>query len=557
MKQNKPRNNPTASAQYKPIEPAPINDIPTWWGVGLLFVCIVVLFLFRLNFVNFAMERDEGIYIYFGKLILEGKVPYNDFYEIRFPGIFYMYALVVKLFGYSAKGVGIGFGVIISLSSCFVYFITLRLVRLHYISLIAAVSFFVLSFSPAVVGFTRQSEHLVNLFFIASLFVLCIREKPHFALTILSGLLACMAILIKPNAVFFAPVVLAFLLLLQVQSWSISAVLNKIFFWIMGFLLPILFFGAILFFNNALGNFYTFAIEEAGKYATGIGYELSKMMLTNSVKNIYSFNTYFILCYIATLFSLYFMPIPARVKYMVIVLAMCSLLTITPGYRFYNHYFIMLMPSIAILSSLIYWWVQAFFPSLFSRTFLIPLLLFTLVIIIHFAKNKDYYSGNTEEETIYNAYGENPFNEAKLIGAFLKPNCSKQDKIALIGSEPELYVYTGLNSATRHDYFSYLMSDTTLTTQVGKWQREYFDDLIKNKPKFVVFNYNKTSLNATSKSDMRILGNCMNYLNATYTCIAWIDLKTPFQPQYFYGEQSKNFTLQYTQSQYISVLQIK
>ncbi|MBK7819009.1 MAG: hypothetical protein IPJ60_16840 [Sphingobacteriaceae bacterium] len=52
---------------------------------GLLFVLVFIVHSIRTNFAGIPFERDEGIYSYFGKLVLEGKVPYKDFYEVKFP----------------------------------------------------------------------------------------------------------------------------------------------------------------------------------------------------------------------------------------------------------------------------------------------------------------------------------------------------------------------------------------------------------------------------------------------------------------------------------------
>ena len=70
----------------------------------LLTLLILVVVIIRYKFISIPFERDEGAYSYYGKLLLQGKTPYKDFYEQKFPGIFYFYALMVGVFVDSIEG---------------------------------------------------------------------------------------------------------------------------------------------------------------------------------------------------------------------------------------------------------------------------------------------------------------------------------------------------------------------------------------------------------------------------------------------------------------------
>lgn len=79
------------------------NDLstsPSWLTenniclILLLFIIGMVLII-RTKFSGIPFERDEGAYSYYGKLLLEGKIPYKDFYEQKFPGIFYFFGFIV------------------------------------------------------------------------------------------------------------------------------------------------------------------------------------------------------------------------------------------------------------------------------------------------------------------------------------------------------------------------------------------------------------------------------------------------------------------------------
>lgn len=54
---------------------------------------------FSLVSIHLPLGRDEGVAAYFGWQILNGKAVYKDLYHFNFPGIFWTYALAIKLFG--------------------------------------------------------------------------------------------------------------------------------------------------------------------------------------------------------------------------------------------------------------------------------------------------------------------------------------------------------------------------------------------------------------------------------------------------------------------------
>jgi hypothetical protein len=74
-----------------------IQNIP----LPLVFLLLVVFFtiFFRLRLVNVPLERDEGEYAYMGQLILDGTPPYTEAYNMKFPGIYFIYAGILWLFG--------------------------------------------------------------------------------------------------------------------------------------------------------------------------------------------------------------------------------------------------------------------------------------------------------------------------------------------------------------------------------------------------------------------------------------------------------------------------
>ena len=58
----------------------------------------------RYRLLDVPLERDEGEYAYAGQLILQGIPPYGEIYNMKLPGIYAAYAVILKIFGQNRKG---------------------------------------------------------------------------------------------------------------------------------------------------------------------------------------------------------------------------------------------------------------------------------------------------------------------------------------------------------------------------------------------------------------------------------------------------------------------
>jgi len=67
------------------------------WAIALC--CAVFFWWLRGDLLQFKLE--EGIYLEGGAQILEGRLPYRDYFALTGPGEFWLHALVFKLFGVS------------------------------------------------------------------------------------------------------------------------------------------------------------------------------------------------------------------------------------------------------------------------------------------------------------------------------------------------------------------------------------------------------------------------------------------------------------------------
>src|SRR5215472_15833669 len=170
-----------------------------WWV--LLAVVIGLILLIRIRLLAIPLERDEGEYAYAGQLMLQGVPPYRLAYNMKFPGVYAAYWLIMSIFGQTSVGIHLGL-LIVNMASVVVVFLIVRRLISSAAGIAAAASYAVLSVSSAVMGLAAHATHFVMLPALLGALVLvkpALTKKTLFV----SGILFGVALLMKQPAIFF------------------------------------------------------------------------------------------------------------------------------------------------------------------------------------------------------------------------------------------------------------------------------------------------------------------------------------------------------------------
>lgn len=65
----------------------------------LMIIIIILGFLLRIGFISRAIGRDEAAFLYYGWMIVKGKVLYRDLFNQKAPGVYFSVALIFLLVG--------------------------------------------------------------------------------------------------------------------------------------------------------------------------------------------------------------------------------------------------------------------------------------------------------------------------------------------------------------------------------------------------------------------------------------------------------------------------
>lgn len=494
---------------------------------GALAVVILLVILIRSKFVNIPFERDEGAYSLNGRSLLEGKIPYKDFYEQKFPGVFYFYAFMVSVFGATVKGMHIGF-IFLNIASLLLLFFAARKLFSPFAGLITATTFAIVSITPTLSGFTIQSEHGVAFFSCLGIFLYAVaREKQRWYWYLIMGLAFGAAFMVKTTGLFmmgwggiilltdffFSKERVFKDLVIRVTWYGIGA------FFVIGILFLIIYmkgaFKDMIYFVYDIPKYYVNRIsrEEGMKY-----FEYSRDAVVANYKFLWIHGMLALaLCFIKS--------IDWKTRFFVFTLAFMSFLTIVPGYYFYGHYWIQTLPGLAMLSGITYYCFTLLLKDRFKVTSpglkYIYLGVFAVFVCMHLSKQKSYYFHPNYDLILRQVYGNNPFPETMQIANYLNQIAKPEDQVAVFGSEPQLYIYMNKKCPTRHIFFSTLVASIPEHKQ---FQREFVAEIEKEKPKYFVFYRHAVSLLVQANTDQYVFEWANKYLTENYKVIGVVDM---------------------------------
>jgi hypothetical protein len=218
-----------------------------------------------------------------------------------------------------------------------------------------------------------------------------------------------------------------------------------------------------------------------------------------------------------------------------------SFIAVCPGFYFRGHYFIMLLPAVAVLIGYSSVSASRLLSSRSSGKYLYyaPLLLLTAAIMFGFYQEREYLFTLTPREVSSAVFGSNPFPEALQIARYIKDRTSADDRIAVFGSEPEIYFYADRLSATGHIYMYNLMENQP---HAERMQLDMIREIETARPKYVVMTNVQASW-LIRPSSPRILMNWeRNYVNELYDLVGVVDIINFDTTRYLWDERATGYT---------------
>ncbi|MEJ0090629.1 MAG: glycosyltransferase family 39 protein [Limisphaerales bacterium] len=463
-----------------------INNLPARKSTWLLLALIVAAnFAIRWHLRTMPLERDEGEYAYAGQLLLQGVPPYQAAWNMKFPGTYFSYALLMAVFGQTAEGIHLGIILVTSLSITFMFFIG-RMLLSDLGGLMAAGLFGMMSAIPWTYGLAGHATHLVVLFVCAGSCAL-LRAEGKFSRMwlIFAGAAFGTAVLMKQHAAVFCVAAGAWLIwqkLKQKSRWFTPLAL-----FVAGVALPLVLTAAGLALCGVWNRFTFWTIEYARQYVSILAMSTVPKTFAERFGPIFFSAVWPWLLGLAALGLIFFKTQQRRAVVAGAGLFFAGLVALCPGFYFRGHYFLMVMPGLALLTATLLLkmaiWLKKF-PRIPQLRFLPPCL-FLVVVVELFLRNGTDWFLSSPDQVCREIYGNSPFPESPAIAAYLAANSSPTDTVAVLGSEPQIFFLAHRRSATG---YIYVYSLTEKHPLAGQMRSEFIREIESAQPRFVVYD---------------------------------------------------------------------
>jgi hypothetical protein len=203
------------------------------------------------------------------------------------------------------------------------------------------------------------------------------------------------------------------------------------------------------------------------------------------------------------------------------------------GGLFSPHHFILLLPAVALaVGSGI-----SFFARPGRRVAAQGV--FGLACLYSLLVQRHYLFGMTPVEVSRATYGlVNPFPEAIEVGRYIASHAGKEARIAVLGSESEIYFYSRRRSASG---FLFMYSLTEPSRYAASLQGEMFGEVESSRPEYVVYAINMSSWfwMPDASAPGAVFYWAENYLRDNFDLVGVADIRGS-GTEYFWGDAVKN-----------------
>lgn len=523
-----------------------------WIALGIVIVAFAAI---RIRLMTMPLERDEGEFAYMGQLMLHGIPPYKFAYNMKFPGIYAAYALVMAVFGRNIVGIHLGLILVNSISIALVYLIAKRVLD-PIAGIVAAASFALLSIDSSVLGLAAHATQFVLPFALGgALLLLKMKDGKRPSTAFWSGILFGMAILMKQHAAplaLFGVLYIAWINLAgRPRSWKtliIETGLASV-----GTLLPFGVSCIALYSAGVFSTFWFWTFQYAHQYVTEVPLSYGLAFLNESFRAV---TTYTALLWAIAGVGVVVASLNGKIRGNLVFLggfALFAFLCVCPGFFFRNHYYILLLPATALFIGVAEKWAREFISKRTSvhAIHAVPLILIAIAYFGSVSAQSDFLFRYTPAEACRARYGGNPFPESLEIADYIKAHSSSTDTVGVLGSEPQICFYSNRRSATGFIYTYGLMEKQAFASQM---QRDMIKEIEHARPKFLVFVAVRPSWLWQPNSDKTIFKWGQQYVHQYYDVVGLFDIMEAGTTTYW-GQDARTYMP--TSADYVYVFERK
>jgi hypothetical protein len=517
---------------------------PRFFWFYLLGIVLVFAAL-RWPMLDVPMERDEGEYATIGLGIYHGIPPYQEAYTMKLPGAASLHALIFKCLGPSVRSIHLALLAINAVTILLVALVGRKLIAPS-AGLLAGAAYGTFTIGTGLFGYWLSAEHFAAFFLMAgALCVLAGLERHQIGLFIGAFLLGC-SVVVKHHA---AAPALAWLLIAAwkvYRSDDIGEGRSGKLAWVASlgvfFLAPVAITIAIM---SACGVFEAFQFwtwRYARMYITGvswsIGWEYLKVGLRAVIPDAPLLWILSVVGAGVLLVRPSHLPWSRTAAPWLLLVFLASVVSVSAGLMFRGQYFILLAPAAALLAGVAW---EALVEGRFLAGTSARKALYAAFLVAAFAPLAGPLLLNlrkTPDQVCRLVYGMHPFPECPSVATYLRQHTRPDEKIAVLGSEPEIYFL-----ADRRPALPYLCAYEMMKphTYASFMQREAIRCIEQVRPKYIVDPEYPTSWGIFPGTDPTFRQWLRGFIQRHYQLDGIVDLITEDRTAVLWGNAARAY----------------
>jgi len=493
----------------------------------LLMVVIIFAFV-RIRLRTAPLERDEGEYAYAGQLMLQGVPPYQLAYNMKLPGTYAAYALMMAVFGQTVVGIRLGMLVVLLTNTLLLFLLTRRLFGLL-AATVAAANYTLLANRLWTMSLDGHATHFIVLATLAAtLLLLRAIDTQSKTILFLSGLCFGVAFLMKQHGAMFAvfgALFWAWSEWKQSRSWRRIVFGGSIFGG--GVALPYLLVCLVVWYEGVFPQFWFWTIQYGSTY--------QKLLVWRDLWLRFLIAWPWVKRPILTLLTaglgltaLFWSRRGREHAVFVLGFTLFSVIAVCLGFYLRPHYFLVLLPAVSLLSGLgisaTYEYLQR--RNVSSTVMLIPIVFFLITYFSGLLGQRKFLFEMDPLNVHRQMHLAHGFAEAAAVADYVKTHTTEQDRIAILGSEPEIYFLSGRHSATGYIYTYPLLERQKYALRM---QEEMIHEIEGSRPKLLIVADNQLSWGwddwNSSEPRMYIFNWMLDFLSAHYDLVAEVPIE--------------------------------
>lgn len=466
-----------------------------------LIKCIAVILLACVLLGSVALiypfGRDQGIYAYAGREILDGKLQYKYVFDLKPPLVHFTFALGELISGTSMFSLRVFDLVWQYITAVMIFLICFRITKSRASSIIASILYLFLYYRFDYWQ-SMQADSFMNLPFAVSIFLLLDKSgRKNVISYFLSGIFFGITVFYKYTILGFIPLLL---ILLYFGFKKNKQAVKIAFTFTAGFIVVISLVLLIFTFNGALKEFLDINLVQIPNYAN-IGFQTESIgyILKNLLK-LFTYSIYSPLILLIAVLT-YFLVKNKKIDFnnsLIIIWVITVLINIIIQWKFFKYHFNVVFPSLAIGAVLGYETLKSMFGKL-KYFKVITLVVVVLYLLSSFGIYSRYYTDLYEylvsKKTLTEVYekkGVTDETEYFVIREtfnavnYLNTNTVNNDKVFIWGFDPMVYYLSGKECASRfiYNFPLYWKKDNK------NFRIELISDLNKALPEIILISKN-------------------------------------------------------------------